>query len=467
MKRIAIVGGGTIGLYVAALLSETHEVSVFEADISPDRQAGDLLGESRDLGAHDGSVTGWASGLGGTSRLWGGQLLPWQDWEFEAQDGSLKWPVSGQDLESSYRRVLLNLGLPKTHEQVHDRQLSWSGELGPISVRHSTWMKRRQRDFSLNRSLRRRWRRASFVRGAIVDSVVSRAEGVQILYRSEGRGHSRIFDQVILAAGTLGNVRILSQSLTGVARSQVGRGFIDHVSARVATFSVNDWKRFRTVAAPSLVRGVRASVKYVAQPPLLERLDSQPGYGHWEFDYSSSAVANALLRSGSLRGGGSILKEGVDVLSALYVGARTSRYPVPRFVTPHLRVDVEQLPAPDQRLTWIGGADGHMKIDWHVSADDRESIARLGRAILAVLSRQNIGATPIALDDEEVIDTKHLMGGTPMDLEGSRGVVDADCRVHGLPGVWVGGASVFPTGGVANPTFTALALAERMVTRIG
>jgi len=32
------------------------------------------------------------------------------------------------------------------------------------------------------------------------------------------------------------------------------------------------------------------------------------------------------------------------------------------------------------------------------------------------------------------------------------GVVNADCRIHGMTNVYVAGGSVFPTSGFANPT---------------
>ena len=41
-------------------------------------------------------------------------------------------------------------------------------------------------------------------------------------------------------------------------------------------------------------------------------------------------------------------------------------------------------------------------------------------------------------------------------------VVDGECRVHGYENLFVGGSSVFPSGGYANPTLTIVALALRM-----
>jgi choline dehydrogenase-like flavoprotein len=56
----------------------------------------------------------------------------------------------------------------------------------------------------------------------------------------------------------------------------------------------------------------------------------------------------------------------------------------------------------------------------------------------------------------------HHMGSTRMASDPADGVVDADCRVHGLSNLFVAGSSVFPTGGIAAPTLTIVALALRL-----
>jgi choline dehydrogenase-like flavoprotein len=45
-------------------------------------------------------------------------------------------------------------------------------------------------------------------------------------------------------------------------------------------------------------------------------------------------------------------------------------------------------------------------------------------------------------------------------------VVDADCRLHTVPNVYVAGSSVFPTSGYANPTYTIVALAIRLAEHL-
>ena len=46
------------------------------------------------------------------------------------------------------------------------------------------------------------------------------------------------------------------------------------------------------------------------------------------------------------------------------------------------------------------------------------------------------------------------------------GVVDRNCRVHGMENLYVSGSSVFPTAGGNFPTITLVALALRLSDRL-
>jgi choline dehydrogenase-like flavoprotein len=59
------------------------------------------------------------------------------------------------------------------------------------------------------------------------------------------------------------------------------------------------------------------------------------------------------------------------------------------------------------------------------------------------------------------------MGTTRMHADPSQGVVDANCRVHGIGNLYVAGSAVYPTAGSANPTLTLVALSLRLSDYIG
>ena len=63
-------------------------------------------------------------------------------------------------------------------------------------------------------------------------------------------------------------------------------------------------------------------------------------------------------------------------------------------------------------------------------------------------------------------DASHHMGTTRMGRDPATSVVDPDCRLHGVENVYLAGASVFPTSGCANPTFTLVALAIRLARHL-
>src|SRR5690606_39258200 len=64
-------------------------------------------------------------------------------------------------------------------------------------------------------------------------------------------------------------------------------------------------------------------------------------------------------------------------------------------------------------------------------------------------------------------DGFHQISGARMSASPHDGVVDANCRVHGLDNLFVVSSCVFPTGGQANPTLMIVALACRLAEHIG
>ena len=62
--------------------------------------------------------------------------------------------------------------------------------------------------------------------------------------------------------------------------------------------------------------------------------------------------------------------------------------------------------------------------------------------------------------------TAHILGGCPFGATPEDGVVDADCRVHGYPGMYVIDGSVLPGNPGVNPSLTITAMAEHAMSRI-
>jgi choline dehydrogenase-like flavoprotein len=81
------------------------------------------------------------------------------------------------------------------------------------------------------------------------------------------------------------------------------------------------------------------------------------------------------------------------------------------------------------------------------------------------------GAGRVRVDTAELHSTPrdwgfHHYGTTRMHADPRQGVVDSDCRVHGLRNLFVAGSSVFPTAGLMTPTMTIVALALRLADKL-
>jgi choline dehydrogenase-like flavoprotein len=60
----------------------------------------------------------------------------------------------------------------------------------------------------------------------------------------------------------------------------------------------------------------------------------------------------------------------------------------------------------------------------------------------------------------------HHIGTARMSENRDTGVVNADCRVHYVDNLYVGGSATFPTCGQANPMLTIVAMALRLAQHL-
>jgi choline dehydrogenase-like flavoprotein len=129
-------------------------------------------------------------------------------------------------------------------------------------------------------------------------------------------------------------------------------------------------------------------------------------------------------------------------------------------------------PDRDSRVTLGDGVDAlgmrRVKVDWRLPADFRPNLRRalelLGRELgRAEVGRLRINPEAVGPEGLKLIENGyHHMGTTRMHADPRHGVVDANCRVHGIANLFVAGSSVFPTYSFDNPTMTIVALTLRL-----
>lgn len=499
---VCIVGAGAAGLSVAhELASRGWSVAIVEGGgRSPASAVEDSYRVAVTGTPHRGVHEGRFRALGGSTTRWGGQLWPWEPYEFAARPwlGIDGWPIGYDDIAPCYDRAFELLGLRDptlTPEGAVERGVTPSA-LDParFALKYSTWLPWRLRN--LGRSIGRPLSRMPNVKlelgwtaTAIEMGGAGAASGVRVR-SATGKERRIAADHVVVAGGPVESVRLLFASGgLGNDGDWLGRSFMDHLSVRVARFHPRDANAFGRAFAPVFRGDVQFTPRMLLRPEVLERESLLSAYGHWDTGLDEGSpllvVRDAMraIQAGrvpALTGRDAArLASGVGAMFSLARGIIFDRRRYfPRGAPIHLRVDSEQRPDAESRLTETNARDAYglprLALDWRVSELERRTVRRTAELLGGELERAGIGTLdaiedPFRGDREWGAlrgDSFHMMGGTRMASVADDGVVDRNARVFGTTNVHVAGASIFPTGGMANPTLTLIALALRLASHL-
>ncbi len=487
-----MIGAGPVGLTVAEILrSRGVEVVLLESGgTAPDERARDLdAGECVD-GTYADLRDVRARGVGGTATIWNTVLhgvpmakyVPLDEADFEARPWipHSGWPFGRDAMEPWYERAHDLCGLepyrPTEAPDPHGYPLLSFPDGGlRTDVYHYAPAAR------FTEALPAGLRAApgvTLVRGATVTQIDLAPDGGrvhEVRWGTFGEGSGAVRASFfVLAAGGLENARLLLlQRDRGTSHGHdewLGAGFMEHpvdATLELVThapalvppegfYSPAGIGKVagvvgRIALAPELLRDERlpnASIRlvHVQNPPVLRAP-------------SVRRAARRLVPTSALRRMIGGMARRIWRSSAPVVGS-----------TYQVLIDLEQIPSKENRVTLSNQRDEfgrrRMRLHWRWSATDEANRERILNVVERELDRAGVGRVRRVRSLPPHPAAHHHMGTTRMHDQPSEGVVDADLRVHGTENLYVAGSSVFPTGGFANPTLTAIALAVRLAEHL-
>lgn len=304
--------------------------------------------------------------------------------------------------------------------------------------------------------------------------------------------------RVVLACGGVQNARLLLASRDqkplglGNDHDQVGRYLSDHTFTELATFRGSAGTKLRrrlgTRWHPQFGKqhvhtlGLRLSEEKQRELGLLNAAIFTVEYG---------ARLNAL--SALARGGRSL--KGRSFRSAFHDLVDAASHPInlvegfqDRYVArrPSLNFPdqtvvgcvVEQELQPESRVTLSERKD-HLgqpvaQLDWRISDREYRTACAVESLFRAEVSRLDLGAyerpawTQGSFNDwsDGLIDLAHPSCTTRMSHDPATGVVDSNCNVFRVRGLYIAGSSVFASNSHMNPTHTLVSLALRLADHL-
>jgi choline dehydrogenase-like flavoprotein len=171
---------------------------------------------------------------------------------------------------------------------------------------------------------------------------------------------------------------------------------------------------------------------------------------------------------------GNVAEDLDDVAVSAYAKVRFGNdYPLDRL---KVTATIDPAPNPDSRVTLGTDLDRlgqrRVQLDWRLSPIDKRSVRRTVELLAAELGQAGLGRVQVMVDESprswptDLVGAWHHIGTTRMSHNPRLGVVDANCRVHGVSNLFVAGSSVFPTAGSGTPTLLIVALALRLAEHL-
>lgn len=526
---VLVVGAGPAGI-VTALELRRHGVPVvvlaggvdgFRANFQALADA-----EIADTTRHAPMQIAVRRALGGTSLLWGGRCVPFDDIDFADRPhvplGG--WPVSHDEIRPWYDIGMryLNAGTPEFSAPV-----PLAGGLTDCQVeRLERWSERRNlRELhaeALTGDPDLKILLGVVATGIDIDPVSGRATGITVALPSGERVTLRA-RAIVLACGGLETARLMLAArmdrprVFGGEQGMLGRAYMGHFEGRIADIvlspalpdSAFDFfvdasgryarRRITLTAEAQQRHGLLNMCAWPDNPFLgdpahrsailsLAYLSlATPGLGHL---LEPEAIRRKYLEHGvrdvarHLRNIVCDMPEAArETASFLYRRYGTTPRLPGFFVRNRARryalfYHSEQGPNLASTVSLAEARDAlgmpRLKIDLRYSALDAESVVAGHDVIDRDLQVARLGQLEHHFPAEEraarvwdqMTDGYHQIGTARMAADPKRGVVDADCRVHGTPNLFVAGSAVFPTSGQANPTLLITALSARLAKHV-
>ena len=483
---ICIIGAGAAGISVALeWINTPYKVILLEG--------GGFEYESQMQDLYKGKTTGQRyyplesarlHYFGGTTGHWAGFCSPLDPIDFKKRDWvpHSGWPITREDLDPYYARAHKNLDLgPYEYHDAYWKEQDPTIDSLPLNqavVFNKMWQfspptrfGTKYKDTIVQASNIHLYTYANVTN---IDANEHASTIKQVTIKNfAGKTHTVKAKHFVLACCSIQNARLLlasnKQASKGLGNDNdlVGRYFMEHLEIKSAelwltkseSLKLYAWEFGKTKARAELAisEEKQRELKILNGTASFTPLDvarKQPAF----IDVWTADTAETKKRMSKL--------DAEERKSLAQKGGHSSY---------QLFTRIEQAPNPDSRITLDTEKDAlgvpRAMLHWVLTPLEKRSIREIYKVIgqeLGIADKGRVRLMEYLRDENDNSWPEftgggwHHMGTTRMSDDPKQGVVDANCKVHGISNLYVAGASCYATAGAPNPTLTLVALTLRL-----
>lgn len=486
---LCIVGAGAAGISMALdWIGTKHKVILLEGGgFEYDDQVQELYAGKTSGQKYYPLKSARLHYFGGTTGHWAGLCSPFDPIDFEKRDWvpHSGWPITRKDLDPFYARANQKLKLgpyeygldfwqrvnPKLKPFQLDPNVVWSKVWQSSTARFNALYK----DQIVNAKNVHLYTYANVV-DIKANEPISSVQQV-VVKNHAGKTHTVKAKHFILACCAIQNARLLlaanTQAAQGLGNDHdlVGRYFMEHLeisSAELWLFKpfltdLYSWEYGTTkpVAELAIAANVQREHKIsngtASLIPLKWGRHAKPRIETWQ-DQDPRKSEETMFKDMDLATQKSKTETQLGIDNAF-----------------ELDIRIEQSPNPDSRVTIGREKDAlgvpRANLHWALTDLDKRSIRTIFQIVGQEFGKAGLGRVKLMDYLQEANDNSwppytnagwHHMGTTRMSDDPKTGVVDANCKVHGIENLYVAGSGCYATAAAPNPTLTVVALSLRL-----
>jgi choline dehydrogenase-like flavoprotein len=496
-KEVLIIGGGTMGLFLAnELIKKGRKVVIVEAG-NENLQSFES-DEFTTVGQfHSGVSIGRTKAIGGTSNLWGGQLARFIENDIESKNNynQPNWPISWSELHPYYKATFALLGFENSTSE-YSKILT--DDLNYLEKFHTYWLKQPNFKSHYYTILQKSPLVKIFSDAIVTDLDFESGTCISIKIKDKNGCFSiKGFEKIVFAQGTIEIIRLLlktkSKENCPYKNNQfIGKYFQDHLGLKVAKIK-NPSKSLFNEFANTIKSGNKLQPKIRLIP---QKSDNEYLGMSSYFSFASDISQNLDLFKQfmkALMGRNKLEMNFAEKVRFFFKSIKSLRFAFPliyRYVIDNkiyipfnsqvsLCLQTQQISIEQSSILIdekLSDSNGMPKVilNWKIDGREFKRINLFCDQIVKFISDNNYGEVvfepwyekEIKLSNNEwmksITDTYHIAGGTIMSTDSSNGVVDENLKLHQTNNIFIAGPAVLPTSSYANTGLTALALVVRL-----